>query len=60
MTTVRFGSIHGFSVTSSNEFVGLIRWDIPQMPRRIRNGSQVWVQTRNGKIINAGVNLIPK
>ena len=25
-----------------------------------RNGSQVWVQTRNGKIINAGVNLIPK
>ncbi|MGN7787362.1 FG-GAP-like repeat-containing protein [Niabella sp. 22666] len=25
-----------------------------------RNGSQVWTQTLNGKIINAGVNIIPK
>ncbi|WP_091507669.1 hypothetical protein [Flexibacter flexilis] len=25
-----------------------------------RNGQQVWVQTLNGKIINAGVNIIPK
>ncbi|MDF3819608.1 hypothetical protein P3G55_06840 [Leptospira sp. 96542] len=25
-----------------------------------RNGSQVWTQTLNGNIINAGVNAIPK
>ena len=25
-----------------------------------RNGQQIWVQTFNGKIINAGVNIIPK
>jgi hypothetical protein len=25
-----------------------------------RNGKQVWVQTLDGKIINAGVNIIPK
>lgn len=25
-----------------------------------RNGSQVWTQTRNGKIINGGVNMVPR
>ena len=28
--------------------------------RTFRNGRQVWVQVRNGKIFNAGVNKIPK
>ncbi len=25
-----------------------------------KNGKQVWVQTFNGKIVNAGVNVLPK
>ena len=28
--------------------------------KTFRNGQQVWVQTFNGKIINAGVNIVPK
>jgi len=30
------------------------------LSRSFRNGKQVWVQSRNGKIFNAGVNVTPK